>query len=163
MHKRCGIEQLDALTAGRQLLGEGARDDAVVYVLPHGKERYGPVRRFVPAEPSGCPQAVHKLRYDRQHRQRMSPDQPFKGGFLESQQYGVAKRRNGRRTPSPSKQPHLADCVTSLAARYTHHRRAANGDTEASRDDNIERVRNDPVKKICAAGTSTARVRIRRW
>jgi hypothetical protein len=39
MHRRFGIEQLDALTAGRQLLGKGARDDAVVYVLPHRKKR----------------------------------------------------------------------------------------------------------------------------
>jgi hypothetical protein len=67
MHRRLGIEQLDALTAGRQLLGKGARDDAVVYVLPYRKERYRPVRRFVAAAARGRPQAVHKLRYDRQH------------------------------------------------------------------------------------------------
>jgi hypothetical protein len=85
----------------------------------------------------------------------MSPDQPFKGGFLESQQYGVAKRRNGRRTPSPSKQPHLADCLTSLAARSAHLTAvaAASCDTEASRDDNVERVgRLILAKKSCAAG-----------
>jgi hypothetical protein len=85
---------------------------------------------------------MNKLRYDRQHQQRMSPDQPFKRASLESQQYGVAKRPNGRRTPSPTKQSHLADCVTSLASRYTHLTDGGNenGDTEASRDDNTERV-----------------------
>jgi hypothetical protein len=82
-------------------------------------------------------------------------DQALKGGFPESQQYGVTKRRYGRRAPSASKQPHLAYYLTSLAARYKHFMAvaAANGDTHASRDDNVERIGHLILaKKSGAAG-----------
>src|SRR6266849_4109323 len=93
--RRFGIEEHDALTAGRQLIGEIARDAAVLHVLSDRYKRHGSVRRFHAGAAGGCAQALHKLRYDRQHRPRMPLDQPFKGGFPESQQYGVAKRRDG--------------------------------------------------------------------
>jgi hypothetical protein len=85
----------------------------------------------------------------------MPLDQTFKGGFPESQQYGVAKRRDGRRAPSASKQPHLADYLTGLAARYEHVMAisTANGDTKAPRDDDVECVCNLILaKESCAAG-----------